>query len=141
MSHFYFSALPNITTQPVSTTVREGDLNVTALSCLAFGIGPIHYQWEKYHTSNNSWIHPSSHRTVSVTSRHLNFSIIMEEDEGVYRCVVTNDDGSVTSDNATIHVYSEYPVELSKHSDITCIMNRLSHYCIHQQPHCGARRR
>ena len=32
----------------------------------------------------------------------------MEEDEGVYHCVVTNDDGSVISDNATIRVYGEY---------------------------------
>ena len=36
----------------------------------------------------------------------------MEEDEGVYRCVVTNDAGSVISDNATVHVYSEYLVPL-----------------------------
>ena len=31
----------------------------------------------------------------------------MEEDEGIYHCVVTNPDGSVVSDNATITVYGE----------------------------------
>ena len=33
--------------------------------------------------------------------------MITEEDEGVYHCIVTNDDGSVVSDNATITVYGE----------------------------------
>ena len=52
--HLFATALPNITTQPVSMTIREGDLNVIAVSCLAIGIGSIHYQWEKYHLFNNS---------------------------------------------------------------------------------------
>ena len=98
--------LPNITTQPVSITIREGDLNVIAVSCLAIGIGSINYQWEKYHLFNNSWISPS-HRAVNITSPSLTFSVITEEDEGVYRCVVTSNDGSVFSDNATVHVYGE----------------------------------
>ena len=100
------TALPNITTQPVSITIREGDLNVIAVSCLAIGIGSINYQWEKYHLFNNSWISPS-HRAVNITSPSLTFSVITEEDEGVYRCVVTSNDGSVLSDNATVHVYGE----------------------------------
>ena len=103
---FTVTALPNIITQPESLTIREGDLNVVAVSCLAIGIGPIHYQWEKYHFYNNSWISPS-HRAVSTTSSSLSFSVIAKEDEGVYRCVVTNNDGSVFSDNATVRVYGE----------------------------------
>ena len=83
-------------------------------------MGPIYYQWEKYNSSNNSWISPS-HRAVSIASPDLKFSVIREEDEGVYRCIVTNDDGSVTSDNATVHVYGEYSVALAKPYDITCI--------------------
>ena len=77
-----------------------------AVSCLAIGIGSIHYQWEKYHLFNNSWISPS-HRAVNITSPSLTFHVIAEEDKGVYRCVVTSNDGSVTSDNATLHVYGE----------------------------------
>ena len=98
-----------LATQPVSITVRVGDVRIIAVSCLALGIGPIHYQWEKYHLSNNSWIRPS-HRVVSTTSPNLKFDVITEEDEGVYRCAVTNDDGSVISDNATISVYHECSV-------------------------------
>ena len=82
-------------------------MNITALSCSAIGMGPIYYKWEKYYSSNNSWISPS-HRAMNVTSLDLIFSVISEEDEGVYRCVVTNDDGSVISNNATIHVYGKY---------------------------------
>ena len=102
----YSTALPNITKQPVSMTINVRSLNITALCCSAIGVGPIYYQWEKYHLSNNSWIRPS-HRAVSITSPNLNFSVITEEDEGVYHCIVTNDDGSVISDNATISVYGE----------------------------------
>jgi len=39
--------------------------------------------------------------------------VITEEDEGVYHCIVTNDDGSIVSDNATITVYGECSVSLS----------------------------
>ena len=87
-------------------TIREGDLNVVAVSCLAIGIGSINYQWEKYYFFNNSWISPS-HRAMNITSPNLMFSVITEEDEGVYRCVVTSNDGSVFSDNATVCVYGE----------------------------------
>ena len=94
-----------------------GEASIIAVSCLALGIGPIHYQWEKYHLSNNSWISPS-YRAVSFTSPNLKFNVITEEDEGIYRCVITNDDGSVISDNATIHVYGECSVTLTEPYDI-----------------------
>ena len=87
------------------------------MSCSAVGMGPIYYQWEKF----NSWISPSP-RAVNITSPDLKFSVIREEDEGVYRCIVTNDDGSVISDNATIHAYGECNVTvLSRPYDIICI--------------------
>ena len=76
------------------------------MSCKAVGMGPIYFQWERYHVINNSWIKPS-HRVVNATSPNLEFSVIEEEDEGVYHCIITNDDGSVTSNNATISVYGE----------------------------------
>ena len=49
---------------------------------------------------------------MNITSPDLTFSVISEEDEGVYRCVVTNDDGSVMSNNATIHVYGKYSMTI-----------------------------
>ena len=72
---------------------------------VATGIGHISYQWE-YQSFSNSWIRPSS-RVVSVTSSKLIFSVITEEDEGTYRCIVTNDDGSVVSNSVDVTVYGE----------------------------------
>ena len=95
-----------ITMQPASTAVREGELNVIATSCEVVGMGPVYFKWEKYHTVNNSWIKPSD-RAVNTTSPNLKFSVIKEEDEGVYHCIITNDDGSVISENTTIFVYGE----------------------------------
>ena len=78
-----------------------------AMSCKVVGMGHIYFKWEKYHTVNSSWIKPS-HRAVNITSPNLEFSVIKEEeDEGVYHCIITNDDGSVISDNATILVYGK----------------------------------
>ena len=105
------TALPNITVQPVSKSIREGELNVTAMSCKAIGISPLYYQWERYQVTNNSWTKPSP-RAVNTTSPNLEFSSITKEDEGVYHCIITNDDGSVISDNATILVYGKGPVSL-----------------------------
>ena len=105
---FHFAvALPSITVQPAPQKLKREDMNITAISCSAIGMGPIYYKWEKHYSSNNSWIRPS-HRAMNITSPDLTFSVISEEDEGVYRCVVTNDDGSVISNNATIHIYGKY---------------------------------
>ena len=79
---------------------------MTALNCSAIGIGPIYYLWEKYDSSSNTWINPS-HRATNITTQNLQFSVITEEDEGVYRCIVTNDDGSVISDNANVSIYGK----------------------------------
>ena len=95
--------------QPASITVNAGNINVMAMSCKAVGITPITFHWEKYHLLNNSWIRPS-HRAMNITSPYLEFAIITEEDEGDYHCVVTSDDGSVTSDTAAIFVYGEYSI-------------------------------
>jgi len=70
-------------------------------------LGPIHYQWEKYQSLTNSWINPA-HRVVNSKSSKLKFIKISEEDEGIYHCIVSNDDGSVISDNANITVYGKY---------------------------------
>ena len=93
------------------------------MSCSAVGMGPIYYQWEKYNSFNNSWNSPS-HRAMNITSPDLKFSVIREEDEGVYRCIVANDDGSVTSDNATIHVYGKNSVLLARYHTV-CIIQVL----------------
>ena len=111
MYHCYFVARPIITTQPSSAVISKNNNDIDTMECLATGMGPILYKWEKYQSSSNSWIRPS-YRAVNITSSKLIFSLITEEDEGVYHCVVTNDDGSVISDNATITVYGEFKAML-----------------------------
>jgi len=92
--------------QPASTKSRERNDQSAVMSCSANGMGPIHYRWEKYESASNEWIRPS-HRVVNIASSKLVFNAITEEDEGVYRCVVSNDDGSVVSDDATLTVYGK----------------------------------
>jgi len=95
--------------------LKIGNNSKWVLECLATGIGCIQYKWEKYQSSSNSWIRPS-HRVANITSPKLIFSVITEDDEGVYHCTATNHDGSVISDNATITVYGKlncYTVVLS----------------------------
>ncbi|XP_065903803.1 basement membrane-specific heparan sulfate proteoglycan core protein-like [Dysidea avara] len=95
---------PNITVQPQSGVFKNNDRNVMLFEVVATGMDPISYQWEKYQSFSNSWIRPSN-RAVSVTSSKLIFSVITEEDEGIYHCIVTNDDGSVVSDDVNVTVY------------------------------------
>ena len=76
------------------------------MSCSAIGVGPIYYRWERYHPSRDTWRNPSSR--ANYRQQRLKFSVITKSDEGVYRCVVTNDDGSVVCNNATIDVYGNY---------------------------------
>jgi len=73
---------------------------------VATGMGHISYQWEKYQSFSNSWTRPSN-RAVGITTSKLIFSMITEEDEGTYHCIVANDDGSVVSDNVNVTVYGK----------------------------------
>lgn len=99
-------AVPVIIKQPVSTVVEERNTETVVTNCAAAGMGLIQYQWEKYISSNDSWVVPFL-RLVNVTSPTLKFITITEEDEGIYRCTVMNDYGRVTSENATITVYGK----------------------------------
>ena len=105
----FVTALPNVTIQPASVKFKVGNENVTAMYCKVRTSvrTPIYYQWEQYDKLSNSWTRPSQ-RAVNITSPQLEFSIVTEEDEGVYHCIASNEDGSVVSDNATIVVYGEY---------------------------------
>ena len=89
-------------------------------------MGPLYYQWEKYNLYNNSWIRPSN-RVKNVTMSKLIFSEIAEEDEGIYHCVVTNSDGSVISDNATVTVYGNNKL-LIKTIKIDFILNKCQNF-------------
>ena len=101
-------ATPVILTHPQPVVSKENDAKIS-LNCSAhdYGLGNVQYKWEKYQPSDDSWINPSV-RHNGIKSPKLTFGVITEEDEGVYHCVATNDDGSVVSDNATVTVYGEF---------------------------------
>ena len=115
-------ALPSVDIQPAYIFLPAGNYTINELSCFATGLGPIYYQWEKYNPYSNSRIRPSN-RVMNVTLSKLFFSEITEEDEGIYHCVVTNYDGSVVSDNATITVYGKL--------SFVCISNAYIGFLIH----------
>ena len=73
---------------------------------MATGIGPIYYQWQKYDHFSNNWISPST-RANNIASPNLTFSVITEEDEGLYHCIASNADGNVFSNYANITVYGK----------------------------------
>ena len=100
-------ASPVITVHPKSQAFKDKQKNISTLWIVATGVEPIYYQWQKYDPFNNIWTPPSS-RAENTTSPNLTFSVITEEDEGLYRCNASNDDGSVVSDPATVTVYGMY---------------------------------
>ena len=95
---------PVITIQPNSQVIKDKERNVVVFWVFATGVGPLYYRWQKYNPFSNSWI-PPSNRVENITSLNLTFSAITEEDQGIYHCIIGNDDGHVVSDNATITVY------------------------------------
>ena len=93
--------------QPTSRIFKYNKKNVLVFEIIATGVGHVYYLWQKYDSFTDSWV-PLSSRAVNDTSPNLNFSIITKEDQGIYHCIVTNYDGSVTSDNVTITVFGEF---------------------------------
>ena len=90
---------PLITTQPQGGPVTEGD-NVT-LSCNASGNPVPSISW----TRNGSLLNSSVPRiSFGVESRKLTITSINRADSGEYRCVGDNNEGTDTSNAATIDV-------------------------------------
>ena len=92
--------------QPKSQTFKDKERNVLALWIAATGEGPVYYKWEKYDPFSDSWIPPSS-RAENIKSLNLTFSVITDEDQGIYHCIVSNDDGHVVSYDANVIVYGK----------------------------------
>ena len=90
--------------QPTSRIFKYDRRDVLVFEIFATGVGQIEYLWQKYDPFTDSWI-PISSRAINNTSPTLKISVITEEDQGMYHCIVTNYDGSVTSDNVTITVF------------------------------------
>ena len=69
--------------------------------CRASGVGPLVYSWER--SSGSSWTTVSNDSTTSYTT-----DTTLAIRQYMYRCRVSNDAGSVVSNNATVNVYGEY---------------------------------
>lgn len=90
-----------ITTQPVATTVVEG--NAVSLTVVAASnpAGAVTYQWAKYDTVGQAWVDLVGEVTDTFTR-----AAVAIADEGDYQVVVTAADGTTTttSDPATLTV-------------------------------------
>ncbi len=98
---------PNISTHPQSQTIDEG--GYVSFSVVASDASS--YQWKK----NGSNISGASSSTYQITS-------VTESDAGTYACVVSNDCGNVTSNNAVLTVNATSSIS-SNISDIEIYPN------------------
>ena len=97
----YYSLLihagpPSITTHPRDVTIA---LRSTAnLTCSADGDGTLMYSWDR--SSGRRW-------TTVATSPSYTTNSNMTVGQYMYRCVVSNEAGSVMSNSATVNVYGK----------------------------------
>ena len=82
-----------------SDDVPEG--RSITLTCRAVGIGTLSYSWER--KSGSSWTTVSNDNTTSYAT-----DTTLAIGQYVYRCIVSNDAGSVVSKKAAVNVYGEY---------------------------------
>jgi len=82
---------PTISTQPASKSVRIEQ--PTSLSVAAYGSAPLLYQWQKEEVN-----------IANETGSSYTISSFAESDTGNYRCVVSNDFGTATSEIAVLTI-------------------------------------
>ncbi|MFH1843321.1 MAG: LamG-like jellyroll fold domain-containing protein, partial [bacterium] len=84
---------PFIATHPQNVTVAEG--NTATFKVIAGGTAPLSYQWQR-----NGFDITGADSSVYTTP-----PTTLPEDGDTFRCVVTNAQGDVTSNSATLYVY------------------------------------
>ena len=94
---FFAGGPPIIITQPTSqlTTVN---MNAT-LTCEGTGTGPITYRWEVKNFIGREWMNISNSNNTKLV-RNL-------EQSQQYRCIISNEFDTTTSNIATINVLSK----------------------------------
>ena len=100
MFYFLIIVAPVITTHPQNVTATEGE-NVT-LSCNASGDPTPTILW----TKNGSAVSTSGDPRVSfgVDNKTLAITNVSRSDSGQYRCKADNNNGTSTSDAATLEI-------------------------------------
>ena len=93
-----FTGPPTITTHPTSQLTNVS-MSVT-LGCEVTGRGSITYHWETSNINGGQWMNISNSNSNRTVVGNL-------EQSQQYRCVVSNEAGSIISDFATITVLSE----------------------------------
>ncbi|HKQ72659.1 MAG TPA: PQQ-dependent sugar dehydrogenase [Blastocatellia bacterium] len=91
-----FTQAPAISAHPQSQTVSAGQ-QVT-FSVTAVGTAPLRYQWQRNDTNISGATSPSH-----------TFTAAAADNSATYRCIVTNDFGSATSNRATLTVTINNP--------------------------------
>lgn len=89
---------PTITAQPQNVTVQAG--NSAAFRVAAAGTAPLTYQWMIDRNDGNGWVNISGAASDTYTSNVADMSCNGFQ----YRCVVSNEAGSVTSNPAALTV-------------------------------------
>lgn len=90
------AAPPTIVTHPQSVTVA---LNEYATFSVAANGPSLSYQWYYLKPTSSSWV-----KWTGKTEASLSFKGLSTNNGNQYRCVVSNEHGSVTSDAATLTV-------------------------------------
>jgi hypothetical protein len=104
------SRTPQIDSHPQSQTVPAG--GTAAFSVKATGSGSLSYQWHVYDHEREVWIeenlNPDYYSGID-TPTLTRYGATYRDDTDQFRCVVSNESGSVTSDVATLTVNVTIP--------------------------------
>ena len=91
---------PNIIIHPTSQFIAE-NMNI-ALTCTGEGKGSITYRWETSSVNKEDW------RVEKGTGNSSKLDVTNLQESQQYRCVVSNEAGSNTSNTATVTVLSKH---------------------------------
>ena len=89
-----------ITDHPIDNDVPVG--RSITFTCRANGKGTLEYSWERS-SGSSSWTTVSNDNATSYTT-----DTTLAIGQYMYRCRVSNKNGSVVSNNAIVNVYGEY---------------------------------
>jgi glucose/arabinose dehydrogenase len=90
---FHSHPAPSISVHPEDQLVSDGE--TATFSCAGNGAEPLHYQWAR-----------SSVPIAGATSPTYSFTTGLGDDGALFGCILSNEDGTTASHEATLHVTS-----------------------------------
>lgn len=101
---------PSITVQPTDQTVVQGNtLTFTITAVLSSGGGSLSYQW--YSSTDNATYTSLGSSNGAQTNTYQKLNAQYSTDEKYYHCVVTDNNGSITSSN--VYATINYPATIN----------------------------